>query len=125
MSTMLVIPGDHPNGWQFASAASGIVNSTAVVQAAPVPTGTPYFNCVSALQLMAEALGSATEFVIKGSVSGTVLWRTKIGTGGLPGLSAVFSPPLQAPAGDAIQIQTLTASVTGAVYANLQGFTAP
>jgi hypothetical protein len=72
---------------------------------------------------MAEALGTATELAIRDGAAGTVMWRIKVPTGGLPLTEITFNPPLrQAAVNTLIEVITLTASVTGAVYFNAQGF---
>jgi hypothetical protein len=72
---------------------------------------------------MAEALGAATEVAVRDGAGGTVLWRMKISTAGLlGGRDVVFDPPLRGTANTLLEVVTLTASVTGAVYFNAQGF---
>lgn len=117
---LIVIP---PRGWSYAAAASGIVNSTtAVTVKAAAAAGIR--NYVSSIQLSWDALGAATEFAIRDGAAGTVLWRHKIqtATGQIP---VVFNNPLFGTAATLLEIVTLTASVTGGVFANLQGYTAP
>lgn len=111
--------------WSYAAAASGIVNTvTAVTIKAAAAAGIR--NYVTSIQIMAEAVGAATEFAIRDGAAGTVLWRTKIGTGGLTtGESIVFANPLRGSAATLLEVVTLTASVTGAVYFNAQGYAAP
>ena len=107
--------------WNYAAASGGILNSTAAVTARTAVASQR--GNITSLQLMAEALGTATEFAIRDGTAGPVLWRTKIPTGGLPSTPFTFDPPLrQAAVNTLIEIVTLTASGTGAVYANLQGF---
>jgi len=112
------------NQWSYAAANLGILNTVvAVTVKAAAPTGQR--NYITSLQLMSEALGAATEFAIRDGAGGTVLWRTKIGIGGLTtGLNVRFTTPLRGTAGTLLEVITLTASVTGAVYVNLQGFEA-
>lgn len=111
--------------WNYAAAASGIVNTTtAVTVKAAGAAGIR--NYVTGIQVMAEALGTATELAVRDGAGGTVLWRTKIGTGGLTdGLSISFPSPLKGTAATLLEVVTLTASGTGAVYVNLQGYEAP
>jgi hypothetical protein len=74
---------------------------------------------------MAEALGAATELAIRDGAAGTVLWREKIGTPGVPqGVSINFQTPLRGTANTLLEVVTLTASGTGAVYFNAQGYAA-
>ncbi len=107
--------------WTYAAAASGIVNTTTAVtfKAAHATLR----NYVTSIQVMAEALGAATELAIRDGAGGAVLWRTKIGTGGVTGgISIVFPNPLKGTANTLLEVVTLTASVTGAVYFNATGY---
>lgn len=110
--------------WSYAAATGGISNTTTGVTV-KAAAGASVRNYVTGLQLEADALGAATEFVINDGAAGTVLWRGKIGTAGLAQQGVVFNPPLQGTANTLIEIKTLTASITGGVFANLQGFTGP
>ena len=74
---------------------------------------------------MSEALTNATELAIRDGANGTVLWRTKIGTGGLPLANIKFDDPLRGTANTLLEVVTLTASGAGAVYFNAQGYIAP
>lgn len=108
--------------WVYAAPASGLVNTTTAVTikaAVAAQRGN-----ISSIQIMSEALGTATEFAIRDGAAGTVLWRIKINTAGLVnGQTFVFDPPLrQAAVNTLLEIVTLTASTTGAVYFNAQGF---
>lgn len=110
--------------WSYAAAASGILNTTTAVTIKAAVTGQR--NHLSGLQVMAEALGATTELAIRDGAGGTVLWRTKIGTGGLTaGINVTFETPLVGTAGTLLEVVTLSASVTGAVYVNAQGYVAP
>lgn len=114
---------DISDSWAYAAAASGIVNTTTAVTFKAAVTGKR--NYVTSLQIVAEALGTATEVAIRDGAGGTVLWRIKIGTGGLTGgLSVLFDRPLVGSAATLLEVLTITASTTGAVYFNAQGFTA-
>jgi hypothetical protein len=111
--------------WSYAAAASGIVNTTtAVTIKAAGAAGLR--NYITAMQITAEALGTATELAIRDGAGGTVLWRTKIGTGGLiNGREIVFPSPLKSSVNTLLEVVTLTASGTGAVFINCQGYQAP
>lgn len=110
--------------WSYAAATSGIVNTTTAVTIKAADA--THRNYVTSIQVMAEALGTATELAIRDGAGGTVLWRTKIGTGGLTtGFSAVFANPLRGSAATLLEVVTLTASTTGAVYFSAQGYVAP
>ena len=111
------------NEWAYAAASGGLVNSTApvVVKAA---AGANIRNYITSVQVMAEALTNATELTIENG-DGTVLWRTKIPTTGLPTVPIRFDDPIKGTANASLQIRTVTASGTGAVYCNVQGYYAP
>lgn len=109
------------NHWQYAAAASGIVNTTTAVtfKAAHATLR----NYITAIQIMSEALGAATELAIRDGAGGAVIWRTKIGTTGIVnGILIEFPAPLKGSSATLLEVVTLTASVTGAVYFNAQGF---
>ena len=111
--------------WSYAAAASGILNTTTAVTF-KTAAGSGQRNYITGLQVTAEALGTATELAIRDGAAGTVLWRIKIGTGGIPaGINIIFDSPLKGTANTLLEVVTLTASTTGAVYFNAQGFTAP
>lgn len=107
--------------WSYAGASGGIVNSTTAVTIAAA-AGAGLRNYLSGLQLDAGALGVATEVAIRDGAGGTVLWRGLVGTGGLSSRIS-FATPLKGSANTLMEVVTLTASVTGGVYVNAQGFT--
>lgn len=125
MSGGLPVAAAVPSGaWSYAAATAGILNTTTAVTV-KAAAGAGVRNYVTGLQVSAEALGTATEVAIRDGAGGTVLWRTKIGTGGLvAGREIVFSTPLTGTANTLLEVVTLTASGTGAVYVNLQGYAA-
>jgi hypothetical protein len=84
-------------------------------------------NYVWAAQISHDALGVATEFVIRDGAGGTVLHRGKIQASVSSGLTGrlEFNPPLKGSTNTLLEFATLTASVTGAVFANFQGFVGP
>ena len=113
------------NEWQYAAASGGITNTnTAVTLVAAQAAGIR--NYLTSLQLSSDALGAATEIAIRDGAGGTVLWRGKIGTAGIAGVSTIqFSDPLKSTAATLLEVVTLSASVTGSVYVNAQGYIAP
>lgn len=111
--------------WAYAAAASGIANTTtAVTVKAAAAAGIK--NYITGVQLSSDPLGAATEFAIRDGAGGAVLWRIKIGTAGIVNpINILFANPLKGTAATLLEVVTLTASITGAVYANLQGYTGP
>ena len=109
--------------WSYAAAAAGILNTTtAVTFKAAAAAGIR--NYITNIHVMSEALTTATELAIRDGAAGTVLWRVKIPTGGLPTMSITFPTPIRGTAATLLEVVTLTASGAGAVYFNAQGFTA-
>ena len=109
--------------WNYAAAAGGITNTTTAVTV-KAAAGAGVRNYVSSMQCHSDALGAATELAIRDGAAGTVIWRGKINTAGwIDGTEITFSPALRGTANTLVEIVTLTASVTGSVYCNLQGYT--
>lgn len=108
--------------WNYAPPTAGLVNTTTAVTIKAAVAGQKGY--ISAIQLQHEPLGAATEFAIRDGAAGTVLWRIKLPiTTAEGGVQYTFDPPLrQAAVNTLLEIVTLTASVTGAVYFNAQGF---
>lgn len=116
-----VLPGLSTSFWNYAAANLGIVNSAAAVTV-KASAGASVRNYISSIDLEWETLGAATEFAIRDGAAGTVIYRTKLGTAA--GRKTInFPVPLRGSANTLVEVVTLTASVTGAVYVNLQGFT--
>ena len=113
------------NEWVYAAASGGITNTTtAATLVAAQAAGVR--NYLTSLQISSDALGAATEIAIRDGAGGTVLWRGKIGMAGITGVSTIqFSDPLKSTAATLLEVVTLTASVTGGVYVNAQGYIAP
>ena len=113
------------NEWVYAAASGGITNTTtAVTLVAAQAAGVR--NYLTSLQLSSDALAAATEIAIRDGAGGTVLWRGKIGIAGIAGVSNIeFSTPLKSTAATLLEVVTLSASVTGGVYVNAQGYIAP
>lgn len=121
-----VVPyGINSARWNYAAAASGIVNTTTAVTI-KAAAGAGVRNCLTRLDLTAEALGAATEFVIRDGAAGTVIYRTKLGAAGIPqGREITFPAAICGTANTLMEVATLTASVTGAVYVNANGYVGP
>ena len=119
----VVQPALSSTFWIYAPPVGGIVNSTAAVTV-KAAAGAGIRNYVFSAQCNSDALGAATEVAIRDGAAGTVLYRQKIPTAGwLTPVDLNFDPPLRGSANTLVEIVTLTASVTGGVYCNLQGYT--
>ncbi len=126
MSAQTVVKpyGTQENDWSYVPPVGGLLNTTTAVTCVAATTNKR--NYVTSLALFSEALTTATEFAIRDGAGGTVIFRTKIPATGLiygPG-DTTFPTPLKGSPGNLLEIVTLTASGAGAVYANIQGYTA-
>lgn len=118
-----VQPALSANFWGYAAASGGISNTTTAVTI-KAAAGASVRNYLKSLQISSDALGTATEIAIRDGAGGTVLWREKIGTAGyVNGRTVNFDPPLKGTANTLLEVVTLTASGTGAVFVNAQGYT--
>jgi hypothetical protein len=129
IGTLIGVPITKPYSipeadWSYAAAASGILNTTTAVTI-KAAGGAGVRNYITSLQVMSEALTNATELAIRDGAAGTVIWRIKIPTGGLPTTTIHFPSPLKGTANTLLEVVTLTASGAGAVYVNAQGYAAP
>lgn len=110
--------------WNYAAAASGIVNTTTAVTI-KAAAGASVRNYLKTLTISHDALGAATEIAIRDGAAGTVLWRGRLQTAATDSASGSviqFDPPLKGTANTLMEVVTLTA-VTGGVYVNATGFT--
>lgn len=112
------------NSWSYAAASGGIVNTTTAVTI-KTAAASGIRNYLTKLTVATETLGTATELAIRDGAAGTVLFRTKLHTTALPTLTIHFEPPLRGTAATLMEVVTLTASTTGGVFVNAQGFIAP
>jgi len=112
------------NEWSYVAASGGILNTTTAVTL-KTAAGAPYRNYLTSIQVQAEALANATEIAVRDGAGGTVLWRIKIPTTGLDLKQIDFADPLKSSSATLLEVVTLTASGTGAVYVNAQGYVAP
>ncbi len=113
----------HPQRWNYAAAASGIVNTTTAVTI-KAAAGAGKRNFVTDLQVQTATLGGATELAIRDGAAGTVLWRTQLQTTALPLTTINFQEPLMGSQNTLLEVVTLS-GVTGGVYVNAQGYEAP
>lgn len=132
-TNIIPAPGDASGGvnqpyaitssrWLYAAATGGIVNTTTAVTVAAA-AGASVRNYVASMQIHWDALGVATEIAVRDGAGGTVLWRGKIPAGAAGMEEIIFPSPLKGTANTLMEVVTLTASVTGGTFFNLQGFT--
>lgn len=111
--------------WNYAAASGGISNSTTAVTIAAAPAA-GIRNYLTGIQISSDALGAATEIAVRDGAGGAVIWRAKLTTAGISGGDSFsFPSPLRGTAANLLEVVTLTASITGAVYFNAQGYAAP
>lgn len=112
------------NEWKYAAASGGIANTTTgVTLAAAGGTGVSVY--ITSMQLRSETLGNPTEIVLRDGAGGPVLWRSKINSNGMDLINITFENPIKGTANTLLEFATLTATVTGTIYINAQGYYAP
>jgi len=113
------------NEWSYVAASGGITNTTTAVTIAG-GAGSGVRNYITSLQVSSDTLGTATEVFIQDGVAGAILWRAKIGTAGTVGIQDIrFHPPLRGSTNTLLQAACVTATGTGSIYLNAQGYKAP
>lgn len=111
--------------WTYPAATGGISNTTTAVTIKAAAAAN-IRNYITGIQISSDPLGAATELAVRDGAGGAVLWRMKIGTAGVVnGISIEFPTPLRGTAATLLEIVTLSASITGGVFVNAQGYTAP
>lgn len=109
--------------WSYPAAAGGISNTTTAVTMVAA-AGSGIRNYLTAIQISAGTLGAATEVAVRDGAAGTVIWRGFLSTAG-GNQSVNLSSPIKSTANTLLEVVTLTATVTGSVYINAQGYQAP
>lgn len=109
--------------WSYVADEDGIENSTAGVTI-KAAAGAGISNFISWFEFSTDgALGTATELVIRDGAGGTILWRSKLGTDGLPSGRVInFDGGIKSSPGTLLEVATLTATGTGAVFVNAGGY---
>jgi hypothetical protein len=124
----IVRPYSIPEGeWSYVPPVGGLVNSATAV-AIRASGGAGLRNYITSLELSTDALGSACDLVVLDGAA--VIYRKHLQTTGIPlGINIDFPTPLKGTAATALNIQTLVSgtatAVTGGIYVNAQGYTAP
>ena len=113
---------DSASDWQYAAAASGIVNTTTAVTV-KTAAAAGVRNYITGITISHDLLSAVTELVIRDGAAGTVIYREKLQTAANEGRNIVFPTPLKGTAATLLEVATLTA-VTGGVYVNIQGYSA-
>ena len=112
------------NEWKYAAASGGIVNTTTgVTLAAAGGTGLSVY--ITSMQIRSETLTNATEIALRDGAGGTVVWRSKLNSSGMDLTNITFENPIKGTANTLLEFATLTATGTGAIYINAQGYYAP
>ena len=108
----------------YVPAEAGITNTTTAVTI-KAAAGEGLKNYITAIQIATSAaLQTATVLAIRDGAAGTVLWRLPLTTTVNPaGFSFTFPTPLRGSANTLLEVVTLTANGTGAIYFNAQGYT--
>jgi len=119
----VVQPGLVATHWSYAAASGGISNTTTAVTI-KTAAGAGVRNCIASFQLFNGTLGAATEVAIRDGAAGTVIWRGRRETVA-SSEDVVLPVPICGTANTLLEVVTLTATVTGGVYVNAQGFTRP
>lgn len=111
--------------WSYTAASGGILNTTTAVTI-KAASGSGVRNYITSIEIATDGpIANATEVAIRDGAGGSVIWRTKIGTAGLPnGRTILFPTPRRGTANTLLEVVTLTASGTGAAYINVDGYTA-
>lgn len=109
--------------WAYSAVPSGIVNSVVAVTIIAA-AGAGLRNYINAIQISSDALGAATELAVRDGAAGTVLFRAKLSVGALPITNIFLATPIRGTANTLLEVVTLTASVTGGVFVNAQGYQA-
>ena len=113
------------NEWSYVAASGGITNTTTPVDIAG-GAGSGVRNYVTSLQLYSDTLGTATEIILRDGAGGSILWRSKIDTAGTGGTQNIrFHPPIRGSTNTIMQFACVTATGTGSIYVNAQGYKAP
>lgn len=110
--------------WTYVAAAGGITNTTTAVTMVAA-AGAGIRNYLTGIQLSNSTLGAASEIAIRDGAAGTVLWRGFANTAASDPTMITFPSPIRGTANTLMEFVTLTASVTGALYVNAQGYQAP
>jgi hypothetical protein len=121
---IVVQPGLSATHWAYAAAASGLTNTTTAVTV-KAAAGAGIRNCITSLQILHPALGAASEVAVRDGAGGAVLWRGIASTAAAQQAVTPFPVPICGTANTLLEVVTLTATVTGGVYVNVQGFTRP
>lgn len=108
--------------WQYTPPVGGLLNTTTAVTVWPAQATERIY--VTGAECNSEALGTATEIVLLDGA--TPLVRLKVPTAGwLTPFNMAFNSPLRGTVNTALTMQTVTATGTGAVYCNWEGYTGP
>ena len=97
---------------------------TAQYDSIKAAAGASVRNYLKSLTISHDTLGAATEIAVRDGAGGTVLWRGRLQTTAVEDKVINFDTPLYSTANTLLEVLTIT-NVTGGVYVNAQGYTAP
>lgn len=120
MGTQPVAISRQTDGWNYAQATGGIVNTTTAVTI-KAAAGAGVRNYITDLQINTATLGAATELAVRDGAGGTVLWRCQLQAAAMPLMAINFQSPLVGSPNTLLEVVTLTA-VSGGVFVNAQGY---
>lgn len=126
LGVQIVRPYSIPeNDWNYAAPSGGIGSTTTAVTIKNNVASNR--NYITWLDVSTDGpLGTATEIAIRDGAGGTVLWRMKIGTAGLPnGRLIQFPSPIKSSSNTLLEVVTLTATTSGLTFVNCGGYAAP
>lgn len=109
--------------WSYVAATGGIVNTTTAVTIKAASGTASIRNYITAIQISTDTLGAATELAIRDGAAGPVLWRLKLNTAAISPTTIIFPTPLRGSSNTLLEVVTLSATVTGGVFFNAQGYT--
>jgi len=118
---VVVINGASDRWLRYVPPTGGITNSTAGVVVFSSQASRNIH--VMGGQCYSDALGAATDLELREGTGGSAIWRTRVPTAGIPQtIDIKFNPPLRLNTNVLLEMATATASVTGGVYCNWQGY---
>ena len=119
-----VVPVPPTTRWSYSAPIGGLTNTLTVVQVKASP-GLGTYHYITGMSCNSDPMGAETELDLR-SGSAALLKFTIPPAGWITPWSISFAPPLKSVSVNAaINLAELTLNVTGAIYCNVQGYSAP